>query len=78
MLDINLLRNDIEAVAARLAGRGYTLDTAAFNQLESERKSLQSRMQELQAKRNATSKQIGTPRARVKMFRHSGRSSHPG
>ncbi|MFK7089457.1 serine--tRNA ligase [Chromobacterium violaceum] len=59
MLDINLLRNDIEAVAARLAGRGYTLDTAAFNQLESERKSLQSRMQELQAKRNATSKQIG-------------------
>ncbi|MBM2883241.1 serine--tRNA ligase [Chromobacterium phragmitis] len=59
MLDINLLRNDIEAVAARLAGRGYTLDTAAFNQLESERKSLQSRMQELQAKRNASSKQIG-------------------
>ncbi|MEO9384067.1 serine--tRNA ligase [Chromobacterium phragmitis] len=64
MLDINLLRNDIEAVAARLADRGYTLDTAAFNQLESERKSLQSRMQELQAKRNATSKQIGIAKSK--------------
>ncbi|WP_114152314.1 serine--tRNA ligase [Chromobacterium haemolyticum] len=64
MLDINLLRNDIEAVAARLAGRGYTLDTAAFNQLESERKSLQTRMQELQAKRNASSKQIGVAKGK--------------
>ncbi|WP_374424991.1 serine--tRNA ligase, partial [Chromobacterium sp.] len=64
MLDINLLRNDIEAVAARLAGRGYTLDTAAFNQLESDRKSLQTRMQELQAKRNASSKQIGVAKGK--------------
>ncbi|PTU69030.1 serine--tRNA ligase [Chromobacterium haemolyticum] len=64
MLDINLLRNDIEAVAARLAGRGYTLDTAAFNQLESERKFLQTRMQELQAKRNASSKQIGVAKGK--------------
>lgn len=64
MLDINLLRNDIEAVAARLAGRGYALDTAAFNQLESERKSLQTRMQELQAKRNASSKQIGVAKGK--------------
>ncbi|OWY38792.1 serine--tRNA ligase [Xenophilus sp. AP218F] len=64
MLDINLLRNDIDAVAARLAGRGYTLDTAAFNQLESDRKSLQSRMQELQAKRNASSKQIGVAKSK--------------
>lgn len=64
MLDINLLRNDIEAVAGRLAGRGYTLDTAAFNQLESERKSLQTRMQELQAKRNASSKQIGVAKGK--------------
>ncbi|NHR05970.1 serine--tRNA ligase [Chromobacterium haemolyticum] len=64
MLDINLLRNDIEAVAARLAGRGYALDTTAFNQLESERKSLQTRMQELQAKRNASSKQIGVAKGK--------------
>ncbi|MCW3482140.1 serine--tRNA ligase [Neisseriaceae bacterium JH1-16] len=59
MLDIQLLRTEIDSVAARLAGRGYTLDTDAFNALENERKALQTRMQELQAKRNATSKQIG-------------------
>ena len=64
MLDITLLRNDIDAVAARLAARGYALDTVAFNQLESDRKSLQSRMQELQAKRNASSKQIGVAKSK--------------
>ncbi|OBU86084.1 serine--tRNA ligase [Chromobacterium subtsugae] len=64
MLDITLLRNDIDAVAARLAARGYALDTVAFNQLESDRKSLQSRMQELQAKRNASSKQIGAAKSK--------------
>ena len=34
MLDIQTLRNDIAAVAARLATRGYVLDTAKFEQLE--------------------------------------------
>ncbi|WP_293762009.1 serine--tRNA ligase [uncultured Aquitalea sp.] len=64
MLDIQLLRNDLEAVAARLAARGYTLDTTAFGQLEADRKSLQTRMQELQSKRNATSKQIGVAKGK--------------
>lgn len=59
MLDIQLLRNDLDSVAQRLAARGYTLDTEAFAGLEGERKALQTRMQELQARRNATSKQIG-------------------
>jgi len=59
MLDIQLLRNDLDAVAARLASRGYTLDTAAFTEMEADRKSLQTRMQELQSRRNASSKQIG-------------------
>jgi seryl-tRNA synthetase len=59
MLDIQLLRNDLDAVAARLASRGYTLDTAAFTEMEADRKALQTRMQELQSRRNATSKQIG-------------------
>jgi len=59
MLDIQLLRNDLEQVAARLKSRGYDLDTAQFSQLESERKTLQTRMQDLQAQRNASSKQIG-------------------
>lgn len=59
MLDPKLLRNDIEAVANSLKKRGYTLDVARFNQLEEERRALQAHTQELQTKRNHTSKQIG-------------------
>jgi seryl-tRNA synthetase len=59
MIDIQLLRKDIESVAARLAGRKFQLDTAAFNALESERKQIQSSTEELQNKRNTLSKQIG-------------------
>lgn len=59
MIDIQLLRKDIEAVAARLAQRKFILDTASFNALEAERKSIQTRTEELQAQRNSLSKQIG-------------------
>jgi seryl-tRNA synthetase len=64
MLDIQALRNDVNGVAKRLARRGYELDTAKFEQLESERKVIQTRTQELQAKRNSTSKQIGQAKAK--------------
>lgn len=59
MLDINLLRTQLEAVSARLATRGKPIDFTAFSLLEAERKTLQTRTQELQAQRNALSKQIG-------------------
>jgi seryl-tRNA synthetase len=59
MLDINLLRTDLDGVAKRLADRPFVLDTAAFRALEDERKRVQGRTQELQAKRNALAKQIG-------------------
>ena len=59
MLDIQLLRNNIDTVAERLATRGYALDVAAFQALEAERKTLQTRTQDLQASRNSLSKQIG-------------------
>ncbi|HWT71894.1 MAG TPA: serine--tRNA ligase [Oxalicibacterium sp.] len=59
MIDIQLLRKDIESVAARLAGRKFQLDIDAFNALESERKQIQSSTEELQNKRNTLSKQIG-------------------
>ena len=59
MLDIQLLRNNITEVAARLANRGVSLDTAAFEALEAERKQLQTRTQDLQALRNTLSKQVG-------------------
>ncbi len=64
MLDIQLLRKDIAAVAARLATRGVELDSARFEALEAERKTLQTATQELQAQRNALSKQIGIARGK--------------
>ena len=64
MLDIQLLRNDLDAVAQRLAARGYQLDVGHFQELEQERKSIQIRTQELQAKRNQTSKQIGSAKSK--------------
>ena len=64
MLDINLLRNDLPAVAAGLAKRGVVLDAARFETLEAERKSLQTRTQDLQATRNSLSKEIGIAKAR--------------
>ncbi|MDE2117572.1 MAG: serine--tRNA ligase [Betaproteobacteria bacterium] len=64
MLDIQLLRHDLAAVASRLALRGFTLDIEKFAQLEAGRKQIQTRTQELQARRNATSKQIGAAKAK--------------
>ncbi len=59
MIDPQLLRKDIAAVQARLATRKFQLDVEKFNALETERKSLQTRTEELQAKRNQLSKAIG-------------------
>jgi len=64
MLDIQLLRSRPAEVAARLANRGAAFDVAAFQALEDERKGLQVRTQELQAKRNALSKTIGQLKAK--------------
>ena len=59
MIDIQLLRKDIDNVAARLATRKFQLDVAGFNALEAERKAIQMRTEEAQSKRNSLSKQIG-------------------
>jgi len=64
MLDIQLLRTDLAAVTQRLAERKFVLDATAFQALEDERKVLQTQMQDLQAKRNSTSKQIGAAKAK--------------
>ena len=64
MLDIQLLRSDLTTVAARLATRGFNLDVARFEALEQERKTVQTRTQELQARRNSLSKQIGIAKGR--------------
>ena len=59
MLDVQSIRGELDTVAARLATRGIAIDAAAFRALEERRKSAQVRTQELQARRNASSKQIG-------------------
>lgn len=59
MIDIQLLRKDIDKVAQALAGRNFTLNVDAFNAMEAERKQIQTRTEELQGKRNSLSKQIG-------------------
>ena len=64
MIDIQLLRKDIASVAERLATRKFQLDVEAFNQLEAERKQIQSRTEELQGLRNSLSKQIGICKAK--------------
>ena len=64
MIDIQLLRTDLEGVAKRLADRPFVFDQAAFRALEDERKRVQGRTQELQAKRNALAKEIGQAKAK--------------
>jgi seryl-tRNA synthetase len=65
MLDAQLLRGQLAETAAQLqATRGFTLDVAAIDGLEAERKALQGRTQELQNLRNTRSKAIGQAKAR--------------
>ena len=64
MIDIQLLRTDIDALARRLATRGYHLDVAAFKALEDARKSIQTATEQLQSQRNALAKQVGQAKAK--------------
>ncbi len=64
MLDPQLLRSDIDVVARRLAARSFVFDVAAFQAIEGERKTVQSRAQELQAARNQFAKRIGQLKAK--------------
>ena len=59
MIDIQLLRKDLDSVAKRLADRKFVLDTQKFSAMESERKEVQSRTEELSAKRNQLAKAVG-------------------
>lgn len=59
MIDPKLLRTELDTVAEKLAKRGYELDKAFWQQVEEQRKSIQVKTEELQAKKNAGAKQIG-------------------
>ena len=64
MLDPQLIRNDLDHVAERLAVRGFQLDRDRLAALEAERRELQARTQDLQARRNASAKSIGQAKSR--------------
>ena len=64
MLDIKLLRNDLEGVADQLKKRNFELDTEQFQALEDKRKILQTATQDLQNERNTRSKLIGQAKAK--------------
>src|ERR1700709_1518782 len=67
MLDISLLRKDLPLVISRLERRKSPqpfLDVERFTALESERKAIQIRTEELQAQRNSLSKKIGQLKAK--------------
>jgi seryl-tRNA synthetase len=63
MLDPKLLRQDLDAVAANLARRGFKLDRERYVALETERKELQTRVESLRQTRNERSKAIGRAKA---------------
>jgi len=58
MLDAALLRQDLEAVAKKLAARGFTLDSAEFSRLDSERRRIISEAEKLKAERNKVSEEV--------------------
>ncbi|OXL15170.1 serine--tRNA ligase [Polynucleobacter cosmopolitanus] len=64
MIDIQLLRKDLDTVAARLVERKFILDKDTFVSLESDRKQVQSRSEELQAKRNQLAKAVGMKKSK--------------
>ena len=64
MIDLKLLRTDLIGVAKRLATRGYVLDVEHFEAMESQRKVVQSRTEQLQSERNSRAKAIGQAKQR--------------
>src|SRR3990167_4319100 len=64
MLDSKLVRSQLHDVAQRLAARGFQLDVARFEALEIQRKTVQTRTEQLQAERNSRSKAIGQAKQR--------------
>lgn len=64
MLDIQQLRNDLDAVVSRLKARKFAFPAEEFKALEAQRKTIQTNTENLQAKRNAASKQIGIAKSK--------------
>jgi len=63
MIDIKLLRTELEETSVKLERRGYALDKKGLSALEAMRKEVQVRTQGLQSRRNASAKEIGKAKA---------------
>ncbi|KXW55721.1 serine--tRNA ligase [Ferrovum sp. PN-J185] len=70
MLDVQLLRNQLDDVIHRLQQRHFKFDVDRFTTLEQERKQVQMRTQELQSQRNSLSKEIGQAKAQRQEAEH--------
>jgi seryl-tRNA synthetase len=70
MLDVQLLRGELQTVARRLADRGYVFPVTEFEKLEAARKAVQTETQELQSRRNQLSKQVGQLKAKKEDASH--------
>ncbi|MDE1892106.1 MAG: serine--tRNA ligase [Betaproteobacteria bacterium] len=70
MLDVQLLRNQLDDVIHRLQQRHFKFDVDRFTTLEQERKQVQMRTQELQSHRNSLSKEIGQAKAQRQEAEH--------
>jgi seryl-tRNA synthetase len=64
MLDIQVLRKDLQGVVTRLAARPFVFPVEEFQKREADRKTVQSRTEELQAKRNLAAKEFGIAKAK--------------
>src|SRR5690625_2224264 len=64
MLDINLLRNDLDTVVKGLKARGVAFDEQKVQQLEEQRKKLQVETEQLQARRNSIAREIGQKKSK--------------
>lgn len=64
MLEIQQLRNELDTVVTRLAARKFVFPVEVFKALEAQRKTIQTNTENLQAKRNAASKQIGIAKSK--------------
>ncbi len=69
MLDSKLLRTQPQEMAELLAVRGFVLDVARLEELEAQRKEVQTRTEQLQAERNSRSKSIGQAKAQTLQYR---------
>lgn len=79
MIEFKLLRQNLDEVIANLKKRGFEFDREKFSELESRRRALQSKVQELQHLRNVRSKEIGKLKAKgedvTPLFQEMGRLS---